>query len=614
MKILGISAFYHDSAAALVINGKIEVAAQEERFTRKKHDLSFPTNAINFCLNYKKIKLKDIDYVIFYEKPFLKFERILETYLSFVPKGFRSFKTSIPLWLKEKIFQKKLIKNYLFEIDNSFNKNNILFTEHHLSHAASCFFPSPFKKSAIITMDGVGEWATTSIAIGEKNKIKIIKEIRFPHSLGLLYSAFTYFLGFKVNSGEYKVMGLAPYGVPKYEKMILDNLIILNNDGSFWLNQKFFNYSVGFTMTSPKFEKLFKIKKRNEGAKLKQIHMDIAASIQKVTENVILKISKYVANETKMDNLCLAGGVALNCVANSKIIEKKIFKNIWVQPASGDAGGAIGAALCCYHIYKNNKRVIKKPDSMQGSFLGPKYSNSQINYLLKKNKIKFKHLNNEEIINQTVKYIIKGKTIGWFQDRMEFGPRALGNRSIIADPRSKTMQKMLNLKIKFRESFRPFAPSVLESEHKKWFDIPLKKSPYMLFTARLKKERKLKVSIKNKNLNGLKLLYLNRSTVPAITHVDYSARIQTINKKLNKKFYKLLKKFYDKTNCPLIINTSFNVRGEPIVCSPENALACFMSTNLNVLVMENFLILKDKQNKKIIKKLYKQKGRQLFLQ
>ena len=379
MKILGISAFYHDSAAALVINGKIEAAAQEERFTRKKHDLNFPTNAINFCLNYKKIKLKDIDYVIFYEKPFLKFERILETYLSFVPKGFRSFKTSIPLWLKEKIFQKKLIKNYLFEIDNSFNKNNILFTEHHLSHAASCFFPSPFKKSAIITMDGVGEWATTSIAIGEKNKIKIIKEIHFPHSLGLLYSAFTYFLGFKVNSGEYKVMGLAPYGIPKYEKMILDNLIILNNDGSFWLNQKFFNYSVGFTMTSPKFEKLFKIKKRNEGAKLKQIHMDIAASIQKVTENVILKISKYIANETKMDNLCLAGGVALNCVANSKIIEKKIFKNVWVQPASGDAGGAIGAAFCCYHIYKNNKRVIKKTDSMQGSFLGPKYSNSQIN-------------------------------------------------------------------------------------------------------------------------------------------------------------------------------------------------------------------------------------------
>ena len=599
MKILGISAFYHDSAAALVINGKIEAAAQEERFTRKKHDLNFPTNAINFCLNYKKINLKDVDYVIFYEKPFLKFERILETYLSFIPKGFRSFKTSMPLWLKEKIFQKELIKNYLFKIDNSFNKNNILFTEHHLSHAASCFFPSPFKNSAIITMDGVGEWTTTSIAIGKGNKIEIIKEIHFPHSLGLLYSAFTYFLGFKVNSGEYKVMGLAPYGRPKYEKIILDNLIILNNDGSFWLNQDFFDYSVGFTMTGPKFEKLFKIKKRNGSGELKQIHMDIAASIQKVTENVMLKISKYVADKTKMDNLCLAGGVALNCVANSKIIEKKIFKNIWVQPASGDAGGSIGAALCCYHIYKNNKRIVKKNDSMQGSFLGPKYTNSEINYLLKKNKVKFKHLSNKEIINQTVKYIIKGKTIGWFQDRMEFGPRALGNRSIIADPRSKTMQKMLNLKIKFRESFRPFAPSVLESEYKKWFDIPMKKSPYMLFTANLKKERKLKLSIKNKNLKGLKLLYVNRSTVPAITHVDYSARIQTINKRMNNKFYKLLKKFYDKTNCPIIINTSFNVRGEPIVCSPENALACFMSTNLDVLVMENFLILKDEQNKKL---------------
>ena len=361
MKILGISAFYHDSAAALVINGKIEAAAQEERFTRKKHDLNFPTNAINFCLNYKKINLRDVDYVIFYEKPFLKFERILETYLSFIPKGFRSFKTSMPLWLKEKIFQKELIKNYLFKIDNSFNKNNILFTEHHLSHAASCFFPSPFKNSAIITMDGVGEWTTTSIAIGEGNKIKIIKEIHFPHSLGLLYSAFTYFLGFKVNSGEYKVMGLAPYGRPKYEKIILDNLIILNNDGSFWLNQDFFDYSVGFTMTGPKFEKLFKIKKRNGSGELKQIHMDIAASIQKVTENVMLKISKYVADKTKMDNLCLAGGVALNCVANSKIIEKKIFKNIWVQPASGDAGGSIGAALCCYHIYKNNKNFHLPP-------------------------------------------------------------------------------------------------------------------------------------------------------------------------------------------------------------------------------------------------------------
>ena len=598
MKILGISAFYHDSAAALVINGKIEAAAQEERFTRKKHDLNFPTNAINFCLNYKKINLKDVDYVIFYEKPFLKFERILETYLSFIPKGFRSFKTSMPLWLKEKIFQKELIKNYLFKIDNSFNKNNILFTEHHLSHAASCFFPSPFKNSAIITMDGVGEWTTTSIAIGEGNKIKIIKEIHFPHSLGLLYSAFTYFLGFKVNSGEYKVMGLAPYGRPKYEKIILDNLIILNNDGSFWLNQDFFTYSVGFTMTGPKFEKLFKIKKRNGSGELKQIHMDIAASIQKVTENVMLKISKYVADKTKMDNLCLAGGVALNCVANSKIIEKKIFKNIWVQPASGDAGGSIGAALYGYYNNFNKKRVIQKTDSMNGSFLGPKYTNNEIKRTLDKLKIKYEFINTDKIFNKTTKLIIQGKTVGWFKGRMEFGPRALGHRSIIGDPRSKKMQKIMNLKIKFRESFRPFAPSILEEDSKEWFNISCK-SPYMLFVAQLNQSKRVNLKPGQKNLKGLRLLYVNRSVIPAVTHVDYSARLQTVNKKYNTEFYKLIKKFKQLTKCPLLINTSFNVRGEPIVCSPKDAIECFMSTNLDALVIENYFILKQEQDKKL---------------
>ena len=599
MIILGISAFYHDSGAAIIIDGKIVAAAQEERFSRIRHDLSFPFQAINFCLNFAQTKVKDLDFVVFYEKPFLKFERLLETYIGFAPKGFRSFKVSMPSWVKDKLFQKRIIKKNLETISLSkFDESKILFTEHHISHAASAFYPSPYKRSAILIMDAVGEWATTSISIGENNKIQMLSEINFPHSIGLLYSAFTYFLGFKVNSAEYKVMGLAPYGRPVFKKKILKNLIEIFDDGSFKINQKYFNYSTGFTMTNNNFNKLFKMDRRNENHSLNQKHMDLAASIQKVIEIIVLKIAKRAFDLTKCDNLCLAGGVALNCVANSKILKEKIFKNIWIQPASGDAGGSIGAALYGYYNNFNKKRVIQKTDSMNGSFLGPKYTNNEIKRTLDKLRIIYEFINTDKIFNKTIKLIIQGKTVGWFQGRMEFGPRALGHRSIIGDPRSKKMQKIMNLKIKFRESFRPFAPSILEEDSKEWFNISCK-SPYMLFVAQLNQSKRVNLKPGQKNLKGLRSLYVNRSVIPAVTHVDYSARLQTVNKKYNTEFYKLIKKFKQLTKCPLLINTSFNVRGEPIVCSPKDAIECFMSTNLDALVIENYFILKQEQDKKL---------------
>ena len=599
MIILGISAFYHDSSAAIIIDGKIVAAAQEERFSRIRHDLSFPFQAINFCLNFAQTKVKDLNFVVFYEKPFLKFERLLETYIGFAPKGFRSFKVSMPSWVTDKLFQKRIIKKNLETISLSkFDESKILFTEHHISHAASAFYPSPYKRSAILIMDAVGEWATTSISIGENNKIQMLSEINFPHSIGLLYSAFTYFLGFKVNSAEYKVMGLAPYGRPIFKKKILKNLIEIFDDGSFKINQKYFNYSTGFTMTNNNFNKLFKMDRRNENHSLNQKHMDLAASIQKVIEIIVLKIAKKAFDLTKCDNLCLAGGVALNCVANSKILEEKIFKNIWIQPASGDAGGSIGAALYGYYNNFNKKRVIQKTDSMNGSFLGPKYTNNEIKRTLDKLRIRYEFINTDKIFNKTIKLIIQGKTVGWFQGRMEFGPRALGHRSIIGDPRSKKMQKIMNLKIKFRESFRPFAPSILEEDSKEWFNISCK-SPYMLFVAQLNQSKRVNLKPGQKNLKGLRLLYVNRSVIPAVTHVDYSARLQTVNKKYNTEFYKLIKKFKQLTKCPLLINTSFNVRGEPIVCSPKDAIECFMSTNLDALVIENYFILKQEQDKKL---------------
>ena len=601
--VLGISAFYHDSAAALIIDGKIIAAAQEERFTRIKHDSSYPSNAINFVLEFGGLEIGDVDSIVFFEKPFLKFERLIETYLAFSPRGFQSFIKSMPIWLKEKLFQKKFLIEKIQKhghIENLSRK--LFFSEHHLSHAASAFFPSPYEEALIITADGVGEWATTTIAIGEKNKIKIVKELNFPHSLGLLYSAFTYYTGFKVNSGEYKLMGLAPYGKPKYKDMILNNLIDVKEDGSFLLNQDYFNYATGLTMTTGKFEKLFGRKVRDaKKDNITNFHMDIAASIQEVTEEIILKICKFAKNKFKIENLCLAGGVALNCVANGKILKKKIFKNIWIQPAAGDAGCALGAALAYWHIEKDKTRLVEKEDSMQGSMLGPKFSKLFIKNFLDKVGANYQELDENEIIKKTSQEITNGKAIGWFQGRSEFGPRALGNRSILADPRDSKMQKLLNLKIKFRESFRPFAPAVIEEEVSNWFDMK-EKSPYMLLVAQIREEIKNKANIKEQeNLNGFEKLKLGLSQIPAVTHVDCSARVQTVNEKKNGKFYKLLQEFNNKTGCPVLVNTSFNVRGEPIVNTPEDAFNCFMGNKLDILVIENFFLTKEKQNKSLIK-------------
>tara|TARA_Y100001936_G_scaffold155490_1_gene151717 strand:+ start:821 stop:2659 length:1839 start_codon:yes stop_codon:yes gene_type:complete len=601
-KILGISAFYHDSAATILVDGKIIAAAQEERFTRKKHDSDYPFHAIEFVLKYSNIKFKDLDQIVFFEKPFLKFERLLETYVAFAPRGFNQFIKAIPVWLKEKLFQKKMLMDLFKQHDSSFkDESKLFFSEHHLSHAASAFFPSPFEKAIVLTADGVGEWATTTVAIGEKNNLNIKKEIHFPHSLGLLYSAFTYYTGFKVNSGEYKLMGLAPYGEPNYVEKIKNNLIDIKNDGSFKLNQDYFNYSTGLTMTNSKFDKLFGQKPRNPSSdKITQFHMDIAASIQKVTEEVMLKLSKSLRDEYKIDNLCLAGGVALNCVANGKILENKIFKNVWVQPAAGDAGGSLGAALAFWYLEKNNERSISSSDDMKGSYLGPNYSDKEIKEILNKIGANFEILDEETILNKTVNDLAEGKAIGWFQGRMEFGPRALGARSILGDPRSESMQKNLNLKVKYRESFRPFAPSVLREDLTEWFNINVD-SPYMLMVSDVNKNKVIKMNEGQKKLFGIDKLNIKRSEIPAVTHVDYSARIQTVHEETNPKYFKLLKKFKVKTNCPVLVNTSFNVRGEPIVNTPQDAYNCFMGTELDTLVLGNCYLEKNNQNKNLKK-------------
>ena len=597
--VLGISAFYHDSAAAIIVDGEIIAAVQEERFTRKKHDESYPKNAINYVLKEANLKLNEVDHVVFYEKPFLKFERLLETYVGFSPSGFKSFSMSMPLWLSEKLFQKKMLFDALKKQDNNFNDiKKINFSEHHLSHAASAFFPSPYDEAIILTLDGVGEWATTTVSLGKNNKINILKEIHFPHSLGLLYSAFTYFLGFKVNSGEYKVMGLAPYGEPIFKDIILDKLIDVKEDGSFRLNMDYFNYATGLTMTNSKFAKLFDMERREPEDNLFQIHMDMAASIQAATEEIVLRITRFLSKEFKLENLCMAGGVALNCVANSKILKEGLFKNIWIQPASGDAGGALGAAQAFYYQELNNKRQILKNDSMKGSYLGPEYSEEEIESELKACGAVFKKLSKEQLIDIISSSLIDEKVVGFMQGRMEFGPRALGGRSIIADPRSKLMQKKLNLKIKYRESFRPFAPSVLSEEVGEWFENKIH-SPYMLIVDEILLSKRYTMTKEQNALFGIDKLNVPRSVIPAVTHVDYSARIQTVQKDTNPYFHALITKFKEKTGCPIVVNTSFNVRGEPIVCTPKDAFKCFMGTDMDALAIGNYFLVKSQQDERI---------------
>jgi len=602
--ILGISAFYHDSAAAIIVDGKIIAAAQEERFTRKKHDSAYPFNAIEFVLRFANLKLSQVDHVVFYEKPFLKFERLLETYVAFAPRGFKQFAKSMPSWLREKLFQKNMLMNLLKQHDKNFTDDKKLyFSEHHLSHAASAFYPSPFDDAIILTADGVGEWATTTVAIGKGNNLEIKKEIHFPHSLGLLYSAFTYYTGFKVNSGEYKLMGLAPYGLPKYTDLIKNNLIDIKEDGSFKLSQDYFDYATGLKMTNDKFHRLFGNEPRNPNKdRLIQFHMDVAASIQSVTEEVMLNLASSLKNEYNINNLCLAGGVALNCVANGKILEKKIFDRIWIQPAAGDAGGSLGAALALWHKELKKERMEVK-DEMQGSYLGPKYSQKEIEQELTKLNAKFEVLDNDKIIEEASESLKNGDAVGWFQGRMEFGPRALGGRSILGDPRSPNMQKNLNLKVKYRESFRPFAPSILAEEVDKWFKIK-ESSPYMLLVAEVIDSKKINMSDEEKKLFGIEKLNIKRSDIPAVTHVDYSARIQTVHKETNHLYYSLIKKFNEKTNCPVLINTSFNVRGEPIVNTPSDAFNCFMGTELDKLVIGNCFLKKEDQDSNL-KKDYK---------
>jgi len=599
--ILGISAFYHDSAAALIKDGKIVAAAQEERFSRIKHDQKYPFNAIKYILDEANLKLNEVEHIVFFEKPFLKFERLLETYMAFAPKGFKSFSMSMPIWLREKLFQKKFLFDKLKQHDENFNDiSKIKFSEHHYSHAASAFYPSPFEEAIILTLDGVGEWATTTVAIGKKNKLEMVKEIHFPHSLGLLYSAFTYYTGFKVNSGEYKLMGLAPYGKPIFKNLILDNLLDLKEDGSFKLNMKYFNYTTGLTMTNSNFSRLFGHAVRDPNKDLlSQFHMDIASSIQAVTEEIVIKMTKDISTKYKIKNLCLAGGVALNCVANGKIKKEKVFNKIWIQPAAGDAGGSLGAALAYWHHELDKPRADFK-DQMKGSYLGPKFGSDQIEKELKLLKAKYQKYDVKEVIFLTAKELANEKTIGWFQGRMEFGPRALGGRSILADPRSAKMQKQLNLKIKFRESFRPFAPSILREDLSEWFELDTD-SPYMLIVSEVKKEKQIKMSKEDEKLFGIDKLNIKRSSIPAITHVDYSARIQTVHKETNSRYYDLLKEFKKNTNCPVLVNTSFNVRGEPIVCSVTDAFNCFMGTNLDMLVIEDFILFKEQQDKSLLK-------------
>ncbi len=589
MNILGISAFYHDSAACLVHDGKIVAAAQEERFTRIKHDNSFPVNAVRFCLNYRCLSSRNLDYVAFYEKPFLKFERILETYLAYAPRGFLSFIKAMPLWLKKKIWMKDLIRREL-EYEGP-----ILFPEHHQSHAASAFFPSPFSEAAFLTLDGVGEWTTSSYGVGRDNRVEILADIKFPHSLGLLYSAFTYYTGFKVNSGEYKMMGLAPYGEPRYKTLILNELMDLKEDGSFKLNMDYFDYCAGLTMTSKKFNGLFGGKPRRPDDELTQRDMDLARSIQEVTEEVMLRMARYVKKETEQKNLCLAGGVALNCVGNGKLLKENLFEDIWIQPAAGDAGGALGAALFVWHQYLDRERPLRdKLDSQAGSLLGPEYDDDVIKSFLEGLKVPYQEMTEDELIEKTAALIAEGKVVGWFQGRMEFGPRALGARSIIGDARRAEMQATMNLKIKYRESFRPFAPSVLAEKVSDYFDIN-HPSPYMLLVAEVNPNHKKPLATADENLVGLDKLKAVRSDIPAVTHVDYSARIQTVHRETNPRYYRLLSRFDERYHCPVLINTSFNVRGEPIVCTPGDAYWCFMRTEMDFLVMGRCLLDKTLQ-------------------
>jgi carbamoyltransferase len=600
MFILGISAFYHDSAAALVDDGKLVAAAQEERFSRKKHDARFPKHAVSYCLSEAGIRLHDLDSIVFYDKPFLKFERLLETYLTFAPRGLRSFQMAIPLWVREKLFQKRLLsKNLIEALGDDFDwQQRLLFTEHHFSHAASAFYPSPFHEAAVLTMDGVGEWATNSIAAGSGSQLQILKEIHFPHSLGLLYSAFTYYAGFKVNSGEYKLMGLAPYGEPKYVQTILDNLIHLKPDGSFRLNLKYFDYCTGLTMTNHKFDDLFGATARKPSELLTQFHMDVAASIQKVLEEVVLRMTRSIAAETGHKNLCLAGGVALNCVANGSILRDGAFENIWIQPASGDAGGAVGAALAVYHQYRNQPRQVNSCDAMKGGYLGPSFSQSEIKGRLSAAGAHFAVLDNSGLIERCVDALLDGKALGWFQGRMEFGPRALGGRSILADPRSPTMQSFLNLKVKYRESFRPFAPSILREDVAEWFELDTD-SPYMLLTAGVTPCHRRPMTHAQQELFGIDKLNVVRSDIPAVTHVDYSARIQTVHKETNPIYYQLISSFKERSGCPVLINTSFNVRGEPIVATPEDAFRCFMGTEIETLAIGDCFLVKEDQDPRL---------------
>ena len=598
MYILGISAYYHDSAACIIKDGELIAAVQEERFTRIKAYSGFPKNSVLFCLNQANITAKDLSYVAFYEKPFLKFERLLETYLAYAPKGFRTFSASMPLWIKDKLFQKSMIRKeltHLFGKDNNWNER-LLFSEHHLSHAASAFYPSPFREAAILTMDGVGEWTTTSIALGKDNDVSIIKEIHFPHSLGLLYSAFTYYTGFKVNSGEYKVMGLAPYGKPIYVDLIKDHLIHIKDDGSFQLDMSYFDYCTGLRMTNKRFERLFGEPPREPESALTQRDMDLAASVQCVTEEIVLKLAKHIARETGQKYLCLGGGVALNCVANGALLREQVFDDIWIQPAPGDSGGAVGAALASYHAMQDKPRFIPKDgDSMQGAFLGPSFNSSDCKKRLTQEGATLQEYSMDKIIELTANALASGKAVGWMQGRMEFGPRALGGRSILADPRSPTIQKLLNLKVKYRESFRPFAPSVLREALTDWFEID-HDSPYMSLVAEVSKSRLRPMSQQEKNLFGIDKLNVPRSEIPAVTHVDYSARIQTVHKETNPTFHALISYFKEITGCPVLVNTSFNVRGEPIVCTPEDAFKCFIGTELDVLVVENLYMEKEDQD------------------
>ena len=604
MRILGVSAFYHDSAAALVVDGKIIAAAQEERFTRKKHDSGFPAEAVRYCLKEGGVTLADIDQVAFYDKPFLKFERLLETYLAFAPRGFRSFRMAMPVWMKEKLFQKRLLCQELLKVAEVTDpggefkdlEKRLLFSEHHQSHAASAFFPSPFEEAAVLTIDGVGEWATTSLGVGKGHDLAMLKEIHFPHSLGLLYSAFTYYTGFKVNSGEYKIMGLAPYGEPKYTQLIFDHLMDLKEDGTFRLDLQYFDYCTGLTMTNKKFDDLFGGEPRVSEELVTQREMDLAASVQAVTEEVMLRLTRSIRKETDQKNLCLAGGVALNCVANGKVLRDGAFDNLWIQPASGDAGGALGAALTGYYGFKRQPRKLNGAmDGMKGSYLGPVYDQGEIEAELKNAGAVFKTFIEDEMIETTARALADGKAVGWFQGRMEFGPRALGGRSILGDARSPTMQRTLNLKVKYRESFRPFAPSVLREHVGEWFEHE-GDSPYMLLVADVAKDKRRRMNEDEEALFGIDKLNVPRSQIPAVTHIDYSARIQTVHEETNPAYHKLLKAFHGETGCPVLVNTSFNVRGEPIVCTPKDAFRCFMGTEIEMLVVGNTVMDKADQD------------------